>query len=199
MNIVINIIHAGHMAAPGIRSRVGEQDNASAHSKAAPKRRLFFGTSQPPASTIVALDELSELRIGTVSRRSVMFRKLAIALAATTIAFGVASTPTGALARGFGGGAHFGGGGMHFGGGGARFGGGVARFGGLRSYGPVARGYGGYYGGRSYYYGGRRFGYGLGALGLLGAGLAYNYTSCYVWTPYGYINECGYSYSYGWY
>jgi hypothetical protein len=56
-----------------------------------------------------------------------------------------------------------------------------------------------YYGGRSYYYGGRRFGYGLGALGLLGAGLAYNYTSCYVWTPYGYVNECGYTYSYGWY
>jgi hypothetical protein len=60
-----------------------------------------------------------------------MFGKLAIALAATTIVFGVASTPTDALARGFGGGAHFGGGG-------ARFGGGVARFGGLRSFGPVA-------------------------------------------------------------
>jgi hypothetical protein len=121
-----------------------------------------------------------------------MFGKLAIALAATTIVFGVASTPTDALARGFGGGAHFGGGG-------ARFGGGVARFGGLRSFGPVARGYGGYYGGRRSYYGGRRFAY--GALGLLGAGLAYNYTSCYVWTPYGYVNECGYGYGYGygWY
>jgi hypothetical protein len=129
-----------------------------------------------------------------------MFRKLAIVLAATTIAFGVALTPTGALARGFGGGAHFGGGGgggMRFGGSGMRFGGGVARFGGLRSYGGVARGYGGYYGGRRYYYGGRRFAYGLGALGLLGAGLAYN--SCYVWTPYGYVNECGYGYGYGWY
>jgi hypothetical protein len=135
----------------------------------------------------------------------VMFRKLAIALAATTIALGAASTPTGALARGFGGGAHFGGGGVHFGGGGARFGGGVARFGGggarlggwrfggLRSYGPVARDYGRCYGGRRYY-GGRRFAYGLGALGLLGAGLAYN--SCYVWTPYGWINERGYGYGY---
>jgi hypothetical protein len=45
----------------------------------------------------------------------------------------------------------------------------------------------------------RRYAYGLGALGLLGAGLAYN--SCYVWTPYGYVNQCGYGYGYGygWY
>jgi hypothetical protein len=43
-------------------------------------------------------------------------------------------------------------------------------------------------------YGGRRFAYGLGALGLLGAGLAYN--SCYVWTQYGWIDECGYGYGY---
>jgi hypothetical protein len=159
---------------------------------------IFLGPSQPPASTTVVSNEQSEIRIGNVSRRRVLFRKLAIALAATTIALGVASTSTGAFARGFGGGAHFGGGGgMRFGGGGMRFGGGVARFGGIRSYGGVARGYGGYYGGQRYYYGGRRFAYGLGALGLLGAGLAYN--SCYVWTPYGYVNECGYGYGYGWY
>jgi hypothetical protein len=117
-----------------------------------------------------------------------VIHKLAIALAATTMALGVASTPTDALARGFGGGAHFSGGGAHFGRV-ARFGGGAARFGGFRSFGPVARGYGGYYGGRNYY-GGRRFAYGLGALGLVGAGLAYN--SCYAWTPYGWINQCGY-------
>jgi hypothetical protein len=121
-----------------------------------------------------------------------MIRKLAVALAATTIAVGLASTPTGAWARGFGGGAHFGGGGAHFGGG-ARFGGGVARFGGFRSY-PVARGYGGYYGGRNYY-GVRRFAYGLGALGILGAGLAYN-NNCSAWTPYGWIDQCGYGYGY---
>jgi hypothetical protein len=81
-----------------------------------------------------------------------MFQKLAIALAATTIAFGAPSFQTTASARGFGGGGHFGGGGAHFGGGGVRFGGGVARFGG-----GVARfgGGPGYYGGR--YYGGRQF------------------------------------------
>jgi hypothetical protein len=75
---------------------------------------------------------------------------------------------------------------MRFGGGAMRFGSG-ARVGGLR-YGSIARGYGG----RRYYYGGRRFAYGLGALGILGAGLAYN--SCYVWTPYGWVNQCGYGY-----
>jgi hypothetical protein len=120
-----------------------------------------------------------------------MFHKLGIVLAATTIAFGAASFQTSASARGFGGGGHFGGGGAHFGGGGARFGGGVARFGG-----GVARfsGGGGYYGRR--YYGGRQFGYGVGALGLgLGLGyLGYAYSNCYVWTPYGYVNQCGYGY-----
>jgi hypothetical protein len=118
-----------------------------------------------------------------------MFHKLGIVLAATTIAFGAASFQTTASARGFGGGGHFGGGGAHFGGGGARFGGGVARFGG-----GVARfgGGGGYYGRR--YYGGRQFGYGVGALGL-GLGLGgYAYSNCYVWTPYGYVNQCGYGY-----
>jgi hypothetical protein len=117
-----------------------------------------------------------------------MFQKLAIALAATTIAFGAPSFQTTASARGFGGGGHFGGGGAHFGGGVARFGGGVARFGG----GP------GYYGGR--YYGGRQFGYGVGALGLgVGLGyLGYGYSNCYVWTPYGYVNQCGYGYNYYW-
>ena len=61
-----------------------------------------------------------------------------------------------------------------------RFGGGVARFGGG----------GGYYGRR--YYGGRQFGYGVGALGL--GYLGYAYSNCYVWTPYGYVNQCGYGY-----
>jgi hypothetical protein len=117
-----------------------------------------------------------------------MFQKLAIALAMTTIAFGAPSFQTTASARGFGGGGHFGGGGAHFGGGVARFGGGLARFGG----GP------GYYGGR--YYGGRRFGYGVGALGLgVGLGyLGYGYSDCYVLTPYGYVNQCGYGYNYYW-
>jgi hypothetical protein len=128
-----------------------------------------------------------------------MFHKLAIALAATTIAFGAASFQTTASARGFGGGGHFGGGGAHFGGGarfgGAGFGGGVARFGG-----GVARfgGGRGYYGGR--YYGARRFGYSVGALGLgLGLGyLGYGYSNCYVLTPYGYVDQCGYGYNYYW-
>jgi hypothetical protein len=129
------------------------------------------------------------------SRRSVMFQKLAIALATTTIAFCAPSFQTAASARGLGGGGHFGAGGAHFGGGGVRYGGGVARFGG-----GVARfdGGRGYYGGR--YYGGRRFGYGVGALGLgIGLGyLEYGYSNCYVWTPYGCVNQCGYGYNYYW-
>jgi hypothetical protein len=105
-----------------------------------------------------------------------MLHKLAIALAATTIACGVAAMPTIALARG-----HGGGGGAHFGGGAAHFGGGAAHFGGGRTmgHGFVGRGYG-----RGYGYGG--FGYGY----------PYTYSSCWVWTPLGYVNECGYGYSY---
>ncbi len=120
-----------------------------------------------------------------------MFQKLAIAVVATTIAFGAASFQNTASARGFGGGGHFGGGGAHFGGGGARFGGGVAHFGG-----GVARfgGGRGYYGGR--YYGGRGFGCGVGGLGWGCWG--YGYSNCYVWTPYGYVNQCGYGYNYYW-
>ena len=41
-------------------------------------------------------------------------------------------------------------------------------------------------------------GFGLG-LGLGGLGLGYSaYASCYAWTPLGYVNQCGYDYSYSW-
>lgn len=94
-----------------------------------------------------------------------MFKLGAIA-AAATIAVGMCSLSTDALARvggghtGGGGGAHFGGGGAHFRGGMANFGDG-ARFGGARFAGNVG-GWNGYRGGyRSYGgYGGRRYGCG---------------------------------------
>jgi len=130
--------------------------------------------------------------------------KLGALAAAATIAVGICSLSTDASARvggghmGGGGGAHFGGGGAHFRGGMANFGSG-ARFGGARFARNVG-GWNGYRGGyRSYGdYGARR--YGLGGFGLgVGLGAGYSaYASCYVWTPLGYVNQCGYDYSYYW-
>jgi hypothetical protein len=87
----------------------------------------------------------------------------------------------------------------HFGGGGARiagathFNGGVAHFRGPR----VAGNVGGWNGYRRY--GFRRDGYGGLGYGWSGWGYpAYAYAGCYVWTPLGYMNECGYDYSYDW-
>jgi hypothetical protein len=122
--------------------------------------------------------------------------KLGALATAAVIAVGMCSLSTDASAA-RGGGGHFGGGGAHFGGGGAaHFGGGVAHFGGAR----VAGNVGGWNGNRYAYrgYGYRRFGY--GGLGYGWGGLAGypTYASCYVWTPLGYVNECGYNYSYYW-
>jgi hypothetical protein len=125
-------------------------------------------------------------------RRSNMI-KLGALTTAAVIAVGMCSLPTDASAAR--GGAHFGGGHMggaaHFGGG-ARFGGGVAHFGGPRVAGNIGgwdRGYRGY--------GVRRYGYGGGyALGGWSDNPAY--ASCYIWTPLGYVNQCGYGYNYYW-
>jgi hypothetical protein len=93
---------------------------------------------------------------------------------------------------GHGGGGHMGGmGGGRMGGmGGAHFAGGTANMGGR------------YYGGRVAGNGYRGYGYGrYGYDGGVGYGLGWGYpayTSCYVWTPLGYVNECGYDYSYVW-
>jgi hypothetical protein len=117
-----------------------------------------------------------------------MMKFSALATAAV-IAVGMCSLSTDASAA-RGGGAHFGGGGA------AHFGGGAAHFGGAR----VAGNVGGWNGNRYAYrgYGYRRFGY--GGLGYGWGGLAGYpaYASCYVWTPLGYVNECGYNYSYYW-
>jgi hypothetical protein len=105
--------------------------------------------------------------------------------------------------RGGGGGGHMGGmGGAHFAGGMGGFAGGMgtAHFRGMANVGGV---YGGHFAGNGYrgygyrgyrcsrygYYGGRGFGLGFGYQA---------YSSCYVWTPLGYINECGYDYNYEW-
>jgi hypothetical protein len=123
--------------------------------------------------------------------------KLGAMVTAAVIGVGMCSLPTDASARG---GAHFGGGGArmggaaHFagGGGGAHFSGGVAHFGGPRvaaNVGGWDRGYRGY-GVRRYGYGG---GYALGGWSDYPA-----YASCYVWTPLGYVNQCGYDYNYSW-
>jgi hypothetical protein len=127
--------------------------------------------------------------------------KLGVVVAAATIAVGMFSLSTAASARvggrmGGGGAAHFGGG-AHFRGGMANFGGGL-RFGGARfaKNGGAWNGYRGYGYGRYGGYGWDRFGLGLGLAGL---GLGYPaYASCYAWTPLGYVNQCGYDYSYSW-
>jgi hypothetical protein len=97
-----------------------------------------------------------KLRHKETMMNTVLKKTLVAGATALTIAAGVASVPSSADARGFGGG-HFGGG--HFGGG--RFGGG-----------------GRFYGGRGYGY----RGYGLG-LGLAGLAVAGAYGAC---GPYGY-------------
>jgi hypothetical protein len=78
----------------------------------------------------------------------------------------------------------------------AHFGGHVAHFGGPRVAGNVGGWDGGYRG-----YGFRRYGYYAPGYSWGGAGWgypAYAYASCYVWTPLGYVNECGYNYNYYW-
>jgi hypothetical protein len=70
--------------------------------------------------------------------------------------------------------------------------GGVAHFGGARIAGNV----GGWHGYRGYGY--RRYGYGGLGYGWGGWAGYPAYASCYVWTPLGYVNECGYNYSYYW-
>lgn len=108
---------------------------------------------------------------------------------AAAIAVGMCALSTDAsMARG--GGAHFGGGGANIGGA-AHFGGGVAHFGGAR----VAGNVGGWHGYRGYGY--RRYGYTPGYSWGGWAGYP-AYASCYVWTPLGYVNECGYDYNYYW-
>jgi hypothetical protein len=108
---------------------------------------------------------------------------------AAIVAVGICSLSTDASAA-RGGRGHFGGGVA------AHFGGSVAHFGGAR----VAGNVGGWNGNRYAYrgYGYRRFGY--GGLGYRWGSLAGYpaYASCYVWTPLGYVNECGYDYNYYW-
>jgi hypothetical protein len=120
--------------------------------------------------------------------------KLGALATAAIIGVGVCSLPTDASAARAG--AHFAGGGArmggaaHFSGGAPHFGGGVAHFGGPRVAGNV-----GGWGNRGY--GVRRYGYGGGY--ALGGWAGYPaYTSCYAWTPLGYVNECGYDYNYSW-
>ena len=134
--------------------------------------------------------------------------RLGTLAAAAVIAIGMCSLSTEAFAA-RGGAAHFGGGGARMAGGGARMmggggarmgaatlGGGVAHFGGPRVAGSVGAWRGPYrYGFRRYGYGGLGLGLGLGLGGWAGSG---PYASCYVWTPQGYINECGYGYDYYW-
>jgi hypothetical protein len=124
-------------------------------------------------------------------KRRIYMMKLGALATAAVIAVGMCALSTDASAA-RGGGAHFGGGGAHMGSA-AHFGGGVAHFGGGRVAGNVG-GWNGYrgYGYRGY---GNR-GYGYGALGY-GWG-APAYASCYVWTPLGYVNQCGYDYNYNW-
>jgi hypothetical protein len=75
----------------------------------------------------------------------------------------------------------------------AHFGGGAAHFGGARIAGNV----GGWHGYRGY--GFRGPGYYAPGYSWSGWGYpAYAYASCYVWTPLGYVNECGYDYTYSW-
>jgi hypothetical protein len=122
--------------------------------------------------------------------------KLGAMATAAVIAVGMCSLSTDAFAAraggGHGGGGHMGGmGGGRMGGmGGAHFAGGTANMGGR------------YYGGRVAGNGYRGYGYGrYGYDGGVGYGLGWGYpayTSCYVWTPLGYVNECGYDYSYVW-
>jgi hypothetical protein len=109
--------------------------------------------------------------------------KLGALTAAAVIAAGICSLPTDASAAR--GGAHFGGGGARMGSA-AHFRGGGAHFDRAR----VAGNVGGWNGYRGYGYGG---GYAWGRLSGYPA-----YTSCYVWTPLGYVNECGYDYNYYW-
>jgi hypothetical protein len=112
--------------------------------------------------------------------------KLGALTTAAAIAVGMCSLSTDASAAR--GGAHFGGGGARIGA--AHFGGGVAHFGGPRVAGNVGR-WNDHRG-----YGFRRYEYGLG---YGRGGRSYPaYASCYVWTPLGYVNECGYIYSYYW-
>jgi hypothetical protein len=120
----------------------------------------------------------------------------ALATAAVT-AVGMCSLATDASAA-RGGGAHFGGGGVHMGGaahfsgGAAHFGGGAAHFGGPRVTGNAGR----WDGARGF--GFRRYGYSGGGYAW-GGGVGYPaYTSCYAWTPLGYVNECGYDYNHHW-
>lgn len=126
--------------------------------------------------------------------------RLGTLAAAAVIAIGMCSLSTDAFAA-RGGAAHFGGGGARTAGGGAAriFGGGgarVAHFGGPRVAGSVGTWRGpSRYGFRRYGYGGLGLGLGLGFGGWAGSG---PYASCYVWTPQGYINECGYGYDYYW-
>ena len=129
-----------------------------------------------------------------------MLRKIAIALAATSLV-GAASIPVNALAAGHGGGGHWGGGFGHGGFGGGGFAGhGVARS--FASPGVVAapRTFAGRgFVGRGFEPGFRhhRFArFGVPAIGLgLGLG-AYGYydDACYAWTPYGYRWVCSYDY-----
>lgn len=125
--------------------------------------------------------------------------KLGALATAAVIAVGMCALSTDASAA-RGGGAHFGGGGAHmggaahFGGGGvAHFGGGMAHFGGGRVAGNVGSNRYGYRG-----YGYRRYGYGGLGYGFGGWTGYPAYASCYVWTPLGYVNECGYDYNYSW-
>jgi hypothetical protein len=104
--------------------------------------------------------------------------KLGALATAAVIAVGMGSLSTDALAA-RGGAAHFGGGAAHFGG--ARIAGNVGGWHGYRGYGF------------------RRFGYYTPRYRWGGSGgwAGYPaYASCYVWTPLGYVNECGYNYSY---
>jgi hypothetical protein len=103
--------------------------------------------------------------------------KLSALATAAVIAVGMCTLPTDASAA-RGGVAHFGGGAAHFGG--ARIAGNVGGWHGYRGYGYRRYGYGG-------------LGYGWGGWAGYPA-----YASCYVWTPLGYVNECGYNYSYYW-
>jgi hypothetical protein len=84
------------------------------------------------------------------------------------------------------------GGAAHFSGGAAHFGGGAAHFGGPRVTGNAGR----WDGARGF--GFRRYGYSGGGYAW-GGGVGYPaYTSCYAWTPLGYVNECGYDYNHHW-
>ncbi len=112
-------------------------------------------------------------------RRSDMIKIGALTTAAV-IALGMCTLSTDASAARVGG-AHFGGG--------ARMGGGVAHFGGPR----VTGNFGVWRGNRGF--GFRRFG-GVGWSGGLAGYPAY--ASCYVWTPLGFVNQCGYDYTYYW-